>query len=65
MSPMSWGHGIIQTSYGILPAGCKSGEMCWGTNPFDDDYRDDNNGNDFDSMLLSPAIFVDPAMGGT
>jgi hypothetical protein len=39
--------------------------MCWGTNPFDDDYRDDNNGNDFDSKLLSPAIFVDPALGGT
>ena len=65
MSPMSWGHGSISSSLGILPTGCKSGEMCWGTNPFDDDYRDDNNGNAFDSSLLSPAIFVDPAMGGT
>ena len=65
MSPMAWSHGSISTSLGILPAGCKSGEMCWGTNPFDDDYRDDNNGNDFDSKLLSPAIFVDPALGGT
>jgi hypothetical protein len=39
--------------------------MCWGTNPYDDDNRDDNNGNDFESMMLSPPIFIDPAMGGT
>ncbi len=65
LSPMAWGHSTIPPSIGVLPNGCKSGEMCWGTNPSDDDYRDDNNGNDFESMLLSPPIFIDPALGGT
>ena len=65
MSQWAWEHRSIPASAGVLPTGCASGEMCWGTNPYDDDNRDDNNGNDFESMMLSPPIFIDPAMGGT
>lgn len=64
-SQFAWEHRGVPASTGVLPTGCASGEMCWGTNPLDDDYRDDNNGNIFESKMTSPPIFVDPAMGGT
>ena len=50
-----WSHGSLFGG-SVLPANCASGDDCWGTGLFDNDYTDDNNGASFKEVLLSPQL---------
>ena len=66
-SGIGWEHGSLSAS--DTPAGCASGEECWGTNLADDNYTDDNDdGSNPPSYLpfvvgmTSTELFVDPLL---
>ena len=52
------------------PATCASGDMCWGTNFYDDDYTDDSLANDGTSQrykwyMDTPPIYLDANLNNT
>ena len=64
---VGWEHGSLSAS--DVPAGCSSGQECWGTNLADTNYTDDNSdGNTPPSYLpfvvglTSAELFVDPLL---
>ena len=66
-SGVGWEHGSLSSS--DTPAGCASGQDCWGTNLADNNYTDDNDdGNNPPSYLpfvvgmTSAELFVDPLL---
>lgn len=66
-SGVGWEHGSLSAS--DVPAGCSSGQECWGTNLADTNYTDDNSdGNTPPSYLpfvvglTSAELFVDPLL---
>ena len=66
-SGIGWEHGSLSAS--DVPAGCASGQECWGTNLADTNYTDDNDdGNNPPSYLpyivsmTSADLFVDPLL---
>ncbi|MEC8632919.1 MAG: hypothetical protein VXY10_05740, partial [Candidatus Thermoplasmatota archaeon] len=66
-SGVGWEHGSLSSS--DIPAGCASGQECWGTNLADTNYTDDNDdGNSPPSYLpfvvsmTSAELFVDPLL---
>ena len=66
-SGVGWEHGSLSAS--DVPAGCASGQECWGTNLADTNYTDDNDdGNSppsympFTVGLTSAELFVDPLL---
>ena len=66
-SGVGWEHGSLSSS--DVPAGCSSGQDCWGTNLADTNYTDDNDdGNTppsylpFTVGLTSAELFVDPLL---
>ena len=68
--PVGWDYGQIKDrELNEGPDLCASGDMCWGTNIYDDDYTDDaDTGQDYDSHffeLTSPAFFLDPNLQDT
>ena len=48
----NWEHGSLTTGE-ILPDDCSSGNECWGTSLFDDDYTDDRSEANFDISMVS------------
>ena len=66
-SGIGWEHGSLSAT--DVPAGCSSGQECWGTNLADNNYTDDNDdGNSPPSYLPfivamnSAELFVDPLL---
>ena len=66
-SGVGWEHGSLSAS--DTPAGCSSGQECWGTNLADTNYTDDNSdGNTPPSYMpfvlgmTSTELFVDPLL---
>ncbi|MEC7350988.1 MAG: hypothetical protein VYA29_03940, partial [Candidatus Thermoplasmatota archaeon] len=66
-SGIGWEHGSLSTT--DIPAGCASGQECWGTNLADTNYTDDNDdGNTppsympFVVSMTSAELFVDPLL---
>ena len=66
-SGIGWEHGSLSST--DVPAGCSSGQECWGTNLADTNYTDDNDdGNNpasylpFIVALRSTELFVDPLL---
>ncbi len=66
-SGVGWEHGSLSAS--DIPAGCSSGQECWGTNLADTNYTDDNSdGNTPPSYMpfvlgmTSTELFVDPLL---
>ncbi|MDA8546048.1 hypothetical protein N9K60_04605 [Candidatus Poseidoniales archaeon] len=69
-SPVAFDYGYIPfKSLRSGPDGCASGDMCWGTNIYDQDYTDDLQGgavNDaFEMTLTSPVTFLDSNLNDT
>lgn len=60
LSGIGWDHGSLSSS--DTPAGCASGNDCWGTNLVDDNYTDDNGVAEFKVSLHSAELFVDPLL---
>jgi len=60
LSGVGWDHGSLSSS--DTPAGCASGNDCWGTNLVDDNYTDDNGVAEFKVSLHSAELFVDPLL---
>ena len=50
-----WEHGSLFGG-AVLPTNCASGSDCWGTGLYDTDYTDDNGGQAFKEILLSPQL---------
>ncbi|PXY71926.1 MAG: hypothetical protein CXX80_11280, partial [Methanobacteriota archaeon] len=48
----NWEHGSLTTGE-IIPADCSSGNECWGTTLFDDDYTDDRTSPNFEISMES------------
>ena len=66
-SGVGWEHGSLSSS--DTPAGCSSGQECWGTNLADANYTDDNPDTNtppsylpFRVGLTSAELFVDPLL---
>ena len=57
-----WSHGSLFGG-AILPANCASGDDCWGTGLFDNDYTDDNGNIAFKEVLNSPTLDLSSASG--
>ena len=55
-----WSHGSLFGG-AILPANCASGDDCWGTGLFDNDYTDDNGNIAFKEVLNSPTLDLSSA----
>ena len=55
-----WSHGSLFGG-AILPANCASGDDCWGTGLYDNDYTDDNGNIAFKEVLNSPTLDLSSA----
>jgi len=53
----NWEHGSL-TAGEIIPDNCSSGNECWGTSLFDDDYTDDRTAANFEISMSSASIEV-------
>ncbi|HIA39538.1 MAG TPA: hypothetical protein EYN88_01415 [Candidatus Poseidoniales archaeon] len=53
----NWEHGSLTTGE-IIPADCSSGNECWGTTLFDDDYTDDRTSPNFEISMESASTEV-------
>ncbi|MBL6731784.1 MAG: hypothetical protein ISP82_02405, partial [Candidatus Poseidoniaceae archaeon] len=67
---LAWDYGNVPyKSLSSGPDDCASGDMCWGTNIFDPDYTDDNQGgpvsNAYEMTLTSPVTFLDSNLNDT
>ena len=60
---IGWEHGSLSPS--DTPAGCASGDECWGTNLADTNYTDDNGLQGFLVSMVSEELFVDPLLKST
>ena len=69
---VSWDYGMLefkQLTQG--PESCNSGDMCWGTNLYDEDYTDDytdptGSGNDqMEYKLTTPVTYLDNSLVDT
>jgi hypothetical protein len=65
-SGIGWEHGALSAT--DMPAGCKSGSECWGTNLADKNYTDDHDpdgngvGDGYLVAMYSAELFVDPLL---
>ena len=66
-SGVGWEHGSLSST--DIPAGCASGNECWGTNLADTNYTDDNDDGStppsylpFVVSMNSAEVFVDPLL---
>ena len=53
----NWEHGSLSTGE-IIPDDCSSGNECWGTTLFDNDYTDDRGSPNFDISMESSSTEV-------
>lgn len=64
--PIAWDYNAILTrELSEGPDECASGDMCWGTNIFDVDYRDDLINGQSEHRLKSPVIYLDNNLNDT
>ena len=69
---ISWDYGRLGFKQLVQgPESCKSGDMCWGTNMYDEDYTNDyvnsdgNPSNQMEYKLTTPATYLDTGMADT
>ncbi|NCG43410.1 MAG: hypothetical protein GWO84_07735, partial [Euryarchaeota archaeon] len=60
-SGIGWEHGSLFGGT-ITNSDCASGDDCWGTNVYDDNYTDDNGAQAFKLNMNSAEIFVNPQL---
>lgn len=53
----NWEHGTLSAGQ-VIPDNCSSGNECWGTTLFDDNYTDDRMASTFDFSLESKGVEV-------
>ena len=71
-NPIAWNYdAILNRELNQGPDECASGDMCWGTNIFDEDYTDDLGGlqspglNQIEFRMKSPVIMLDNNLNDT
>ena len=69
---VSWDYGMLDFKQLIQgPESCKSGDMCWGTNLYDEDYTDDyvnptgSGNNQMEYKLTTPVTYLDTGLVDT
>ena len=69
---ISWDYGKLEFKQLFEgPESCKSGDMCWGTNMYDEDYTNDyvdsdgNPSNQMEYKLTTPTTYLDTGMTDT